>query len=102
MKDHYLLPFLLPNVFEICKSVSTEEFAAVLPKLQPLFALKDSPQNLIGGSTSWDLPMASDRGPALLDSLSLFKEKTTSQQFKDGMCAAPPCFFADIEQTSCL
>lgn len=48
MKDHYLLPFLLPNVFQICKSVSTEEFAAVLPKLQPLFGLKDSPQNLIG------------------------------------------------------
>jgi SCY1-like protein 2 len=48
MKDHYLLPFLLPNVFAICQSMSTEDFAAVLPKLQPLFAMKDSPQNLIG------------------------------------------------------
>lgn len=48
MKDHYLVPFLLPNVLEICKTISTEEFAPVLARLKPLFAMKDSPQNLIG------------------------------------------------------
>lgn len=47
MKDPYLLPFLLPNVFEISKTLSPEEFAPVLVKLQPLFALKDPPQNML-------------------------------------------------------
>lgn len=49
MKDSYLLPFLLPNVFEISKGLSKEDFAIVLPKLQPLFALKDPPQNMLSG-----------------------------------------------------
>jgi len=47
IKDPYLLPFLLPNVFEISKSLSKGEFTTVLPKLQPLFALKDPPQNML-------------------------------------------------------
>lgn len=47
MKDPYLLPFLLPNVFEISKGLSKEEFAIVLSKLQPLFALKEPPQNML-------------------------------------------------------
>lgn len=47
MKDPYLLPFLLPNVFEISKTLNKEEFAQVLPKLQPLFAMKDPPQNML-------------------------------------------------------
>jgi len=50
MKDPYLLPFILPNVFEISKSLSKEEFTTVLPKLQPLFALKDPPQNMLSMS----------------------------------------------------
>lgn len=47
MKDSYLLPFILPNVFEISKTLSKEDFTVVLPKLQPLFALKDPPQNML-------------------------------------------------------
>jgi SCY1-like protein 2 len=47
MKDPYLLPFILPNVFEISKTLSKEEFTTVLPKLQPLFILKDPPQNML-------------------------------------------------------
>lgn len=47
MKDPYLLPFLLPNVFEISKTLSQEEFTTVLPKLQPLFAMTDPPQNML-------------------------------------------------------
>lgn len=47
MKDNYLLPFLLPNVFEISRTLTKEEFTLVLPKLQPLFALKDPPQNML-------------------------------------------------------
>jgi len=50
MKDPYLLPFLLPNVFEISKGLSKEEFTTVLPKLQPLFQLKDPPQNMLSES----------------------------------------------------
>jgi hypothetical protein len=52
MKDPYLVPFLLPNVFEISRGLSKEEFTAVLPKLQPLFALKDPPQNMLSQSYS--------------------------------------------------
>ncbi len=51
MKDPYLLPFLLPNVFEISKNLDKTEFGVVLPKLQPLFALKDPPQNML---SAWD------------------------------------------------
>ena len=47
MKDPYLLPFILPNVFEISNSLSKEEFTTVLPKLQPLFNMKDPPQNML-------------------------------------------------------
>lgn len=50
MKDPYLLPFLLPNVFEISKTLSPEAFTPVLPKLQPLFALRDPPQNMLSMS----------------------------------------------------
>lgn len=86
MKDHYLVPFLLPNVLEICKSISTEEFANVLARLQPLFVLKDSPQNLIGRQAGYRSQVQlAHQSPALLESLPLFKEKTTSQQFKDGV-----------------
>jgi SCY1-like protein 2 len=44
MKDSYLIPFILPLVFEITKSLQKEEFGPVLNKLQPLFAMKDPPQ----------------------------------------------------------
>jgi len=54
MKDPYLLPFILPNVFEISKSLSKEEFTTVLPKLQLLFALKDPPQNMLSMSNLQD------------------------------------------------
>jgi len=50
MKDPYLLPFLLPNVFEISQTLSPEAFTPVLGKLQPLFALRDPPQNMLSKS----------------------------------------------------
>ena len=50
MKDPYLLPFLLPNVFEISRTLTAEEFSPVLLKLRPLFALKDPPQNMLSTS----------------------------------------------------
>ena len=54
MKDPYLLPFLLPNVFEISQTLSPEAFTPVLGKLQPLFALRDPPQNMLSKSLlSW-------------------------------------------------
>ncbi|KAJ9113647.1 hypothetical protein QFC22_005955 [Naganishia vaughanmartiniae] len=80
MKDTYLLPFLLPNVFLICKSIPMEEFTRqVLPNLKPLFALKDSPQNLIDvmpliyNSLECDHPPVQEKAlkaiPALCDAL---------------------------------
>ncbi|KAL1410897.1 Protein kinase domain-containing protein ppk32 [Vanrija albida] len=69
MKDPYLLAFILPNVFEISKSLSKEEFATVLPKLQPLFALKDPMQNML----------------TLLENLTLFEEKTSPQVFRESV-----------------
>lgn len=60
MKDPYLVPFLLPNVFEISRGLSKEEFTAVLPKLQPLFALKDPPQNMLSESYSQTADLAID------------------------------------------
>jgi SCY1-like protein 2 len=44
MKDPYLIPFILPLVFEISKSLQKEEFGPVLTKMQPLFGMKDPPQ----------------------------------------------------------
>ncbi|EIW72720.1 hypothetical protein TREMEDRAFT_70798 [Tremella mesenterica DSM 1558] len=67
MKDSYLLPFLLPNVFEISRSLTKDEFTSVLPKLKPLFALKDPPQNMM----------------TLLEHLSLFEEKTNPPIFRE-------------------
>ncbi|WOO80983.1 Protein kinase domain-containing protein ppk32 [Vanrija pseudolonga] len=78
MKDPYLLPFILPNVFEISKSLSKEEFATVLPKLQPLFALKDPPQNML----------------TLLENLTLFEEKTSPQVFRE---AVMPLIYNSLE-----
>lgn len=51
MKDPYLLPFILPNVFEISKGLSKDEFSKVLNKLRPLFTLKDPPQNMLSELT---------------------------------------------------
>lgn len=69
MKDPYLLPFILPNVFEISNSLSKEEFTTVLPKLQPLFNMKDPPQNML----------------TLLEHLSLFEEKTIPTIFRENV-----------------
>ncbi|KAE8540149.1 hypothetical protein D1P53_004087 [Cryptococcus gattii VGV] len=69
MKDPYLLPFILPNVFEISKGLSKDEFSKVLNKLRPLFTLKDPPQNML----------------TLLEHLSLFEEKTTPQVFRENV-----------------
>jgi hypothetical protein len=55
MKDPYLLPFILPNVFEISRTLSKEDFTVVLPKLQPLFALKDPPQNMLSTSVQFTI-----------------------------------------------
>jgi SCY1-like protein 2 len=48
MKDPWLLPFILPCVFEIAKGQSKDEFNSVtLPALKPLFVLTDPPQNML-------------------------------------------------------
>lgn len=51
MKDAWLLPFILPCVFEIGKGQSKDEFNAVtLPALMGLFSLTDPPQNMLSTS----------------------------------------------------
>ncbi|KAL5490200.1 PPK32 [Sanghuangporus weigelae] len=68
MKDTHLLPYILPNVFAISKSLSPTQFASVvLPSLKPLFALKEPPQNMI----------------TLLDNLSLLQSKTDKAVFRE-------------------
>ncbi|GJJ12295.1 hypothetical protein Clacol_006536 [Clathrus columnatus] len=68
MKDTHLLPYILPNVFYISKTLSSLLFAsAVLPSLKPLFSIKDPPQNML----------------TLLDNLTLLQEKTDKVTFKD-------------------
>ncbi|EJT98337.1 hypothetical protein DACRYDRAFT_57369 [Dacryopinax primogenitus] len=79
MKDTWLLPFILPNVFEISKSLSKEQFAQiVLPNIKPLFQIRDPPQNMI----------------TLLDNLKLFQEKTTPAVFKEHVM---PLIYAALE-----
>ena len=81
MKDPYLLPFLLPNVFEISKTLNSEAFTPVLTKLQPLFALRDPPQNML--SKFEYLISAHADMLALLEHISLFEEKTTPPTFRE-------------------
>jgi SCY1-like protein 2 len=66
MKDVYLLPFLLPDVFEICKTLTNDEFAEVLPRVQPLFDLKDSAQTML----------------MLIESIPMFAQKTSPEVFR--------------------
>lgn len=82
MKDPYLLPFILPNVFEISKGLSKEGFQTVLPKLQPLFALKDPPQNMLSELDQTRF-MFKAHAPALLGHISLFEEKTSPIAFRE-------------------
>lgn len=74
MKDTHLLPYILPNVFAISKSLSPTQFASVvLPSLKPLFALKEPPQNMI----------------TLLDNLSLLQSKTDKAVFRERKSSVP-------------
>jgi len=67
MKDTQLLPYLLPNIFAIANIISANQFASlVLPKLKPLFALKDPPQCML----------------TLLDNLTMLQEKTEKKIFQ--------------------
>ncbi|KAF8163106.1 other/SCY1 protein kinase [Crassisporium funariophilum] len=68
MKDTQLLPYILPNVFSISKSLSASQFAAtVLPSLKPLFAIKEPPQNML----------------TLLDNLTMLQDKTEKNVFRE-------------------
>lgn len=82
MKDPYLLPFILPNVFEISRTLTPDEFSPVLLKLRPLFALKDPPQNML---SELDALFTVDlvKQVALLEHLTLFEEKTTPPAFRE-------------------
>ena len=68
MKDTHLLPYILPNVFDISKIISAQQFASlVLPSLKPLFTIKDPPQNMI----------------TLLDNLEILQSKTEKNVFRE-------------------
>lgn len=67
-KDIDLLPAILPNVFFIGQTLSTQGFSArCLPSLKPIFVLRESP-----GATS-----------VCLDHLSTIMQKTTAREFKE-------------------
>lgn len=69
MSDRSLLPFILPNVFHIAKTLSSIEFSSsVLPRLQPLFTVQDPPQTQL----------------MLLDQIELFVSKTSPPVFREG------------------
>ena len=74
MKDVYLLPFLLPDVFEICKTLTNDEFAEVLPRVQPLFDLKDSAQTML----------------MLIESIPMFAQKTSPEVFRKSEWSLQP------------
>lgn len=68
MKDSYLLPSILPNIFFISKTLTPGQFASiVLPSLKPVFAVKEPPQNML----------------TLLENLALLQEKTDKLTFKE-------------------
>lgn len=74
ISDRSLLPFIIPNVFHIAKALSSIEFtSSVLPRLQPLFALQDPPQNQL----------------MLLDQIEVFVAKTSPQVFREGQFLRP-------------
>lgn len=79
MSDRSLLPFILPNVFHIAKTLSSIEFtSSVLPRLQPLFAVQDPPQNQL----------------MLLDQIELFVAKTSPPVFREGVT---PLLYSALE-----
>lgn len=68
MKDPYLLPSILPNIFAISQDLSSMQFASrVLPNLKPLFAIKEPPQNML----------------TLLDNLALLQGKVEKDVFRE-------------------
>jgi SCY1-like protein 2 len=68
MKDPYLLPSILPNIFIISSSLSSQQFASrVLPSLKPLFSIKEPPQNML----------------TLLENLGLVQEKCEKPVFRE-------------------
>ncbi|KAK7043796.1 Protein kinase domain-containing protein ppk32 [Paramarasmius palmivorus] len=74
MKDTHLLPYILPNVFNISTALSSSQFAVmVLPSLKPLFAIKEPPTNML----------------TLLDNLPMLQAKTDKVVFKTGTDVLP-------------
>ena len=68
MKDTNLLPYILPNVFAISRSLTPSQFASqVLPSLKPLFVVKEPPQNML----------------TLLENLTMLQDKTDKQVFRE-------------------
>jgi len=68
MKDPHLLPYILPNVFSIATIVTPQQFTSlVLPSLKPLFAIKETPQNML----------------TLLENLNTLQEKTEKGVFRE-------------------
>ncbi|KAF9257777.1 kinase-like protein [Marasmius fiardii PR-910] len=67
MKDTHLLPYILPNVFNIANALSSAQFATtVLPSLKPLFGIKEPPNNML----------------TLLENLPMLQAKTDKLVFK--------------------
>ncbi|CAG8554764.1 2089_t:CDS:10 [Paraglomus occultum] len=68
LKDHSLLPFILPNIFFIVQKMTQDEFMTrVLPSFKFVFTVHEPMQNMI----------------TLLDNIKLLQQKTTLVTFKE-------------------
>ena len=68
-RKHYLLPFVIPNIFFIAEKMESDEFARdLLPSLKPLFLIRDPPQAML----------------SMLDHMAVFEAKCTPAVFRDG------------------
>ncbi|RKP06151.1 kinase-like domain-containing protein [Thamnocephalis sphaerospora] len=68
IKDHTILPLILPNVLSISEKLSATDFTnRVLPALKPLFSIKEPAAAVV----------------ALLDKTSVLQKKTTPATFKE-------------------
>jgi SCY1-like protein 2 len=68
IKDHSLLPLVLPNVLYIAEKTSSIDFTnRILPSLKPLFSIKEPAPAVI----------------ALLDKTTVLQKKTSASVFKE-------------------
>ena len=68
LKDHQLIPYVLPNIFLIGETLTNEEFATkIFPGLKPVFAVRDPPAVLIFIMENMDMLLKKSPGDGVRD-----------------------------------